>query len=178
MKKRTLFLTITALLAGSYTVAQVASRSNETTTPVAEPNKPCYYNWAYQDLPELSVAFESSVQAEDSNATAHATAYGEDCIAADGTSIFGALETDFYVQLPVQDLSDFESFGNWIAQVMKIIEGLPADMMEGPQDGFVEFRFEKNENDSLFVRVPIGEYREKAIGLSGVELFEIFYRAP
>ena len=78
----------------------------------------------------------------------------------------------------MDDLSDFKSFGNWIAQVVKIIDALPAEKIVGPQIGFVEFKFSKSESDFLIVRVPLRDFSEKTAGLSGAELFNVFYEAP
>lgn len=178
IKKSVLFVTLAALAAGSYAVVQMVSPESDVVTPKAESYKPCYYTWAYHALPDLSAEFESQVQALDESATAYANAYGEDCTAEDGTSTFGAMETDFYVQLPVSDLADFELFGDWMASVMEVVNSLSPEKIAGPQPGFVEFKFSKNENDFLIVRVPLRDFRERASHLSGAELFNFFYKAP
>ncbi len=178
MKKRALILTFASVLAGGYAVAQAILPTDTIDTTNTDSNKPCYYNWADQELPELSAEFEARVQALDANATARANAYGENCTAEDGTFTFGAMETDFYVQLPSDDVLDFESFGNWMARVMEVVDALPAEKIAGPQAGFVEFRFTQNESDFLIVRVPLREYRDTARELSGAELFNRFYKTP
>jgi len=178
MKKRTLILTLAGVLAGAYAITQVYTPANDTGTTTTESNQPCAYNWAYESLPDLSADFETQVRALDPSASAQAKAYGEDCTAADGTSTFGAMETDFYVQVRAADLTDFESFGNWIARVAGIIDALPPEKISGPQLGFVEFSFTKTESDFLVVRIPLRDYHERANGLTGAELFNLFYQAP
>ena len=129
-------------------------------------------------MPELNGPFETAIKALDPDAKAWATAFGEDCVYADGHATFSAMETDFYIHLPVADLSDFESFGDWIVQAMSIVEGLSHDLIEGPKPGFVEFWFLKSEGEHVIARVPIQKYREEAAGRSGEELFRLFYANP
>jgi hypothetical protein len=85
------------------------------------------------------------------------------------------METDYYIKLPASDLSDYETFGNWIAQTMPVVDSMPADMIEGPQIGFVEYKFSKSGSESLIVRVPIQAYKDSAQGKSGEELFGMVY---
>ena len=146
-----------------------------TITPVSEG---CGYQWAYKDMPEINEPFDEVIKILNPNAKAWATAFGEDCVYADGHADFSAMETDFYVHVPVTDLSDFESFGNWIVQVMNVIEGLPGDLIAGPNPGFVEFWFIKSEGEHIAMRVPIQKYRDEATGKSGEELFRLFYTNP
>ncbi len=139
----------------------------------------CGYQWAYQDLPELSEQFDRAVKQLIPESASRATAFGENCIGADGQVIrFLAMQTDFYVIAKVEILDDYETFGNWIAEVMKVVNEFPPEMLAGPNPGFVEFRFEKNTMESIALRVPIREYRETAHGLTGEELFRMFYKGP
>jgi hypothetical protein len=154
------------------------SPTDDLSTPPAS-QQDCAFIWAYHDLPELTTQFDTSIKALSPNASAHATAFGEDCIALDGQVIrFAAMETDFYVTLPVTDLNDYESFGDWITQVMQVVNVLPPDMLAGPNPGFVEFRFEKTESESIGFRVPIQQYNTTATGITGEELLRMFYTAP
>lgn len=140
-------------------------------TPSEESSSLCAYTWAYHDLPEVSAKFESAVQALLPEAEAHATAFGEDCVSADGRAVsFSAMETDFYVILTVSDLNDNETLGNLIAQVLPALEAFAPSSVPGPKEGFVEFTFRAGENQRVLrVPLPLGrELREK--GLSGAEL--------
>lgn len=142
------------------------------------PTDQCAFSWANSPLDELSAVLESEVKSLNLTASARASAFGEDCIYSDGHKVFHAIETDFYIDLPVTDLTDFESFGNWISQTMSFINMLSPDMIEGPQSGFVEYSFTKNENEHLIVRVPIQGYADAANGKTGESLFLTFYKAP
>lgn len=164
-------------------IQTVNAPSSEATTPEIEviasetfTNEACAFMWAYQDAPELTTKLDTAVKEINSNASATATIFGEDCIRADGSKTFGAMETDFKVRLPVDDLTQHEEFGNWIEQVMQIVIEIPREELSGPKDGFVEFWFEKNENEKITFRVPIQTYINEAKEKSGTELFEYFYQ--
>ena len=135
----------------------------------------CAFSWAQQSLEELTEVFETSIQELNPEASARATAFGEDCIYPDGRKVFLTIETDFYIDLPVTDLTSFETFGNWITQTISVAASLPPDLVEGPHTGFVEYRFIKNDGEQLIVRVPIQEYSNSAQGKTGEELFQLFY---
>ena len=136
----------------------------------------CGYQWAYQDQPELSMQFDQAIKAIIPNSTSHATAFGENCVTADGQVVrFAAMETDFYVIATVASLDDHVTFGNWIAEVMKTINNFPPDQLVGPNPGFVEYRFEKSGTELINIRVPIQQYNETANGKTGEELFQMFY---
>ncbi len=138
----------------------------------------CAYTWAYRDAPELTGTIDAKIKKLNPNADAVATQFGEDCLKADGSVTFGVMQTDFKVRLPVDDLTKEEEFGNWIAQVMQAVIEIPREDIPGPNYGFVEFRFEKNEAEHITFRVQIQEYLNDAQGKSGAELFHIFYVPP
>jgi len=136
----------------------------------------CGYQWAYQDLPELSMQFDQAIKAIIPNSASHATAFGENCVTADGNvDRYAAMETDFYVIAAVDSLDDHATFGNWIAAVMQTINNFPPDQLASPNPGFVEYRFEKSDAEFIKVRVPIQQYNETANGKTGEELFQMFY---
>jgi len=135
----------------------------------------CAFSWAQQPLEKSTAIFETSIKELNPEATAHATAFGEDCTYPDGRRVFLAMETDFYIDQPVTDLTSFETFGNWIAQTMPIVASMPPNLIEGPHVGFVEYRFMKNDGKQLIVRVPIQAYNDSAQGITGEELFQLFY---
>lgn len=157
-----------------------------TDTPIPSPTltsvpdtTQCGYQWAYQDLPDLTVQFDGMVKILVPNSTSHAAAYGENCVAADGQIVkFLAMETDFYVLATVETLDDHETFGNWISDVMQVVDGFPPGDLAGPQPGFVEFRIEKSISEGISFRVPIPGYDETAGGRTGEELFRLFYTSP
>jgi len=139
----------------------------------------CGYQWAYGGLPELTAQFDQAVKNIIPESTSRATAFGENCMSADGQVIrFLAMETDFYVMAPVQTLDDYQTFGNWVAAVMEAVLNLPAKIVAGPKPGFVEFTFEKDTSERIIFRVPIQQYQDTAMGITGEELFYMFYTQP
>jgi hypothetical protein len=139
----------------------------------------CGYQWAYESLPELTAQFDEAVKALIPNSSSHATAYGENCVGNDGQVIrFLAMETDFYVIVTVETLDDYETFGDWIYDVMQVVDGFPPEDLAGPQPGFVEFRFEKSFSENISFRVPIQGYSEASGGKTGKELFHLFFLRP
>jgi len=151
-----------------------------TETPANETaplEGPCAYVWAYHDAPELTKEIDTAVRAIDPSASARAEYYGEDCIYEDGHSTFGAMETDFHVRLPADDLTNEEALGSFMAQVLPIIARIPRTEIQGNY-GFVEFWFEKSDAEHLSVRVAIQKYIDEAQGKTGAELFRMFNVAP
>lgn len=175
--KRNLLIGIAlSATAGFLALQSVNAPTAETVTPDA--SEDCYFVWAQQDDMELSERLDAAVRAMDERANANAMLFGEDCVYADGTSRFGVMETDFYVRREVDDLADDDAFGDWIRQVMTVILELPPEEIQGPQPGFVEFRFIKLPTEQIIVRVPIEQYKSEAQGKTGAELFRMFYEPP
>lgn len=148
-------------------------------TPVADtPSyEGCAYVWAYHDAPDITAKVDAAIRALNSDASGHASLFGEDCVYADGHSTFGAMETDFYVYLPVKDLKNNEAFGNWMAQVLPLIVQIPREEIQGNY-GFVEFWFKKSETEHVIARVPVQDYLDKAQGITGAELFRRYLPTP
>ena len=149
-----------------------------TETATSAPfEEPCAYIWAHHDAPELTNKIDTAVRAINPDASARAELFGEDCVYADGRSTFGAMETDFYIHLPTDDLTNEEAFGNWMAQVMQMVIQTPREEIQGNY-GFVEFWFEKSDAEHVIVRVLIQKYIGEAQEKTGAELFRMFYVAP
>jgi hypothetical protein len=145
-------------------------------TPSATPAyEGCAYTWAYHDAPELTDKVNAMVQGLNPKASARASLYGEDCIYADGHMTFGAMETDFYARLPVEDLTNEAELGDWMAQVLPFFAQIPREEIQGNY-GFVEFWFEKNETERIVLRVPMQKYKDEAQGKSGAELYKMLAR--
>jgi len=155
--------------------ATIAVTDTPTTTPTDEP---CSYTWAYQDAPELTAKIESALRELNPEVTIRVQAFGENCVHSDGSAMFLAKETDLYIRTSVITLTDEEAFGNWMAQVLPIIVKIPENEFPGGY-GFVEFRFEKNDSESIFIKVQIQSYFNTEVQTkSGVELFRLFYNKP
>lgn len=186
MKTKTTLLLLTLILwACSPAVATPQVLPAGPPTDISPPptedisSTQCGYQWAYQDLPDLTAQFDAMVQTLIPNSTSRATAYGENCIGNDGQIVrFLAMETDFYVLATVETLDDYEAFGNWIYDAMLVVDGIPPEDLAGPQPGFVEFRFEKSLSESITFRVPVQGFFETAGDKSGEELFRLFYTNP
>lgn len=164
-RKRTvgILAVVTAAAASIFALAQEGPATENATPPSATPGiaivQPCAFTWAYKDLPDISANFESAVQAVLPEASAHATAFGEDCIAADGSASFSAIETDFYVIISVADINNEEMLGHLITQILPILDNFAIGSVPGSQEGFVEFTFQAGENQRV-IRVPIPLGRE------------------
>lgn len=145
-------------------------------SPIAE-YKPCYFVWATQDLPQVSEEFEAAVQDVLPGAEARANAYGENCVAEDGSFTFGAMETDFYVEVAVGSLTEEEVLGEMVGQVLAIvIEEFPRPTVPGGQDGFVEFTFTAGGETRIlraFIRLAKDLLDQ---GLGGAELLQALER--
>src|SRR5215212_219702 len=141
--------------------------------PTTSPNpQACGYQWANQDLPELSSSFQASIQALQSEAQASAYAFGENCVLADGSiGGFGAMETDFNVTLNVNDLTNYSDLVEWIVKVMQVIQNIPTEQITGPQPGRVSVIFQSN-GDQKIVNFYINQYQALAPGLGGLEIYQ------
>ena len=140
------------------------------TPPVSNPGE-CAYQWAYQDLPDLSAELLKSMQALQPEAQASATAFGEDCVHADGSRTFIPMETDFNLTLQVSNLTDQTALGEWIVKIMQVIESIPPGQIVGPRPGRVSIVFESSgERQALhFYR---DQYRALEPGLSNAEIYQ------
>lgn len=192
-KAAALVILLSTILAGTYAALRAGSSTTFATpppetlltntftdTPTPTPGyEGCAYMWAYQDLPEISAQLDQAIKEIIPEASAHATAFGEDCVYADGRRVFGAMETDIYVTLPVDDLNDTEALGDQVAGIMTVIlQRFPPGSVPGGTDGFVEFRFEASDGGSTILRVAISRYRHEAQGMTGSELFLFFQNNP
>jgi hypothetical protein len=180
--KRILFLCLLLISACNLSpgaTLTVTPPAHSTNTPDVTPTyEGCYYVWASQDMPELSQKLQDSLRLLGPNVTGGAYAFGEDCVYGDGRRTFGAMETDFRVEVKVKNLKDEQALGTWIFKVMQVIEQLPPEELPGGQPGRVEFTFAVSDTERLPVNVSIDTYRRQAEKLKGAELFRFFYNKP
>jgi hypothetical protein len=165
-----------ALKSGLPASTDTATPTNLIIPTVTPASDGCAYTWTYHDAPDLTQKLDAAVRNINTNANARAELFGEDCVYADGRSTFGVMETDFYIRLPAENLTDEEVLGNWMATILQIILQTPHEEIQGNY-GFVEFWFEKSNAEHLIVRVPIQKYIDGAQGKTGAELFHMFYVA-
>jgi hypothetical protein len=130
----------------------------------------CGYQWAYQDLPELSGEFQQSIQAQQPDAQAVAFGFGEDCVYADGTKIFIPMETDFTVNIPLSDTSDTAILGEWVVKIMQVIGEIPPGQIIGPRPGRVSILFENVQREG--VNFYIDQYHALPAGLTPAEIYQ------
>jgi hypothetical protein len=140
-----------------------------TTMAPSNPQE-CAYQWAYQDLPQLSGDFLAAVQALHPGAQATAFVFGENCVHADGSTTFIPMETDFNITLQVSDIANESDLGDWIVKVMQVIEQIPADQIVGPRPGRVSIMFQ-GSGEQKGVSFYIDKYRALPSGLSTTEIY-------
>jgi hypothetical protein len=157
--------------------AEVETIVTEPPTVDASIPQQCAYTWAYRDAPELTQKLDAAVKALNPEASARAQFFGEDCVYADGQSTFGAMETDFYINLPIDDLTNQDAFGNWMVEVMPIVAQIPREKIQGNY-GFVEFLFGKFDAEHVIIRVPVQKYMDEGKDKTGSDLFRLFSATP
>ncbi len=71
--------------------------------------------------------------------TAVAEAYGENCYNSQTNKVvyFAALETDFLIDMEVRSLTDLETLGQSLEEILNVLDQFPADATPGPQSGYV-----------------------------------------
>ena len=132
----------------------------------------CGFQWAYQALPELSSAFQQSLQTLQPEAQGTAFAFGENCMLSDGSvGAFLPMETDFNVTLQVRDLNNESELGEWIVKVMQVITAIPPEQILGPRPGRVSLGFQSG-GESKGITFYINQYQELPAGLSSAEIFQ------
>ena len=160
------------LNACSLPVTQTPPSLPATLTPTSEAySGNCGYQWAQKDLPELSGEFQQAIQELQPEAKANAFAFGEDCVYADGHAVFSAMETDFNITLQVSDLSNEADLGEWIVQVMQVVENIPSEKIEGPRPGRVSLEF-RSASEQKYVNFYIDQYQSLPAGLSNAEIYQ------
>jgi len=131
----------------------------------------CAYQWAYQGLPELSAEFQQAIQALQPSAQANAFVFGEECVYADGSRKFLAMETDFNLTLQVTELMDEDAFGEWIVKVMQIILNIPKEKIIGPRPGRVSIIFQ-SDSQNHGINFYIDQYQSLPTRLSNAEIYQ------
>jgi hypothetical protein len=150
-------VTLLPTTAGDLTLAPEAAQSE---TPPEQ--QPCSYTWANESLPEVS---EELVQAfTEANLVvdrAYASAFGENCVTADGwVQSFHAMQTDFYLKIAVDDIEDEDRIGEWVEKILPMLDRFPPGEVPGPNPGVVEIHFSSSSGETT-LRFP----RQKASDL-------------
>lgn len=133
----------------------------------------CAFVWANKPLPELSDDFNEALKVVQSDAEGYAQAYGENCVTNAGEVIrFHAMETDFYINLKVDDLGDKKALGNLVEDVMGAMTEFPTDETPGPQPGYISITFEASGDELRLRFTQINVQAAIDNGLQGEELFD------
>ena len=172
MKRFILSICLILLNACSLPLTSIPPNLPATLTPTPKLyGGNCGYQWAQKDLPELSGEIQQAIQELQPDAKANAFAFGEDCVYADGHAVFSAMETDFNITLQVSDLSNEADLGEWIVKVMKVVENIPPEKIEGPRPGRVSINFQSG-SEQQFVNFYIDQYQALPSGLSNAEIYQ------
>ncbi|MBI5295279.1 MAG: hypothetical protein HY869_07365 [Chloroflexi bacterium] len=123
--------------------------------PADSATMPCGYVWAQQDLPEIGLRFNADLQKLIPAATGGAYAFGEDCVREDGSRTFGAMETDFTIDIPVQDLKDDAALGAYLEQLIPFLAAYPTESLPARLNR-IDLRFFVSEQEFRYVRFELG----------------------
>jgi hypothetical protein len=111
--------------------------------------------------------------------SARAEAYGENCIAEDGSLVsFSTRETDFYVTLSVVDIQDEAMLGTMLEQTITIIDLFPPDQTPGPLPGYVGITFESGNTVHNLWFTQTQASQQIAQGKKGADLYRILNGTP
>jgi hypothetical protein len=140
---------------------------------------PFYFAWAYHGLEDLSTEVQAAMdQANVEGARARAVAYGENVIVFDeetGNSefcSFGAMETDYHLTLPVEDLSDLDHLGALLLSALTVLNEFPVDETPGNMPGRIQVFFSVGEEGRYMYFTETEAYEALASGLTGAALLK------
>lgn len=115
------------------------SPQSPTVTPTMLAPAPCAYMWAHQDLPEITATTQDSLKtAGIAQTTVRVEAYGENCIDGQTGTVrsFGAMTTDFYFTVEVDDLANEVSLAAFIKPLYNLAAAIPRDEIPAPPGYF------------------------------------------
>lgn len=147
---------------------------SETPPPAAERYSACGWMWATEDLPELSKELSAHLSGNNlPQTTVIATAYGENCLNQQGdVEYFLAMQTDFYVTIPVDRLDDATSMGDLAGEILTALDSFPRDELPGNGPGQVQLRFTAGEDEKFFWFSYHDWLTAREAGLQGADLLE------
>ncbi len=159
----------------------VACAPAPTTTknqPLSQPSQ-CAYVEGRKDSVALSTRLSEKLKAAKLPVeTARAEAYGENCIATDGSIVrFAQREIDFYVSLRVASLKDETGLGEQLEQILSIINQLPPNEV-GPNPGYVGVTFQAGAQvqNLWFTLKDASQLLEQ--GTNGLALYQALLKKP
>jgi hypothetical protein len=116
----------------------VALSANVTELPY----QACTWNWATQPLPDLSAQISDEIiAAGQPDVIVKAAAYGENCLASDGSvNHFAAMQTDMEIKVQVEDVSNREQANQAVLMVLTVLKNYPPQTIPGPNSGQVTLK--------------------------------------
>jgi hypothetical protein len=145
-----------------------------TDTPEPPTQQPCTYVWATKPLLDETAIFQEALQkANLGMVEVTLNAYGENCVdTLDKTVVsFAVMQTDFYFNIPVNDINNKAEMGNWTAKLLSIVKQFPPGKVPGPNTGLCGLTFE-TLSDSSVLSFPVDMgLRGLAAGLNGEALY-------
>ena len=150
------------------------TRMPELESPPVNPQN-CSFSWASQPLPDLSKQVQSAIDAARlTGVKATAEAYGENCYDSQTNKpvSFATLETDFYVTVKVDDLTDKDELGNLLEKILTVLDGLPTGKIPGPEPGFISVSFQSGRNELNLMFIVTAGKTARTLGLHGAALFD------
>ena len=166
--------TVTATSATQEAVRITPIAITETVTPASAENPgPCANMWATELLPAESAKIQELFdQAGMTDYQVKANAFGENCVAEDGSIVsFGASETDIYVTVTVLDLQDRNDLGAHLYALMQILEQINFEL-SGPNVGYLGVTFQQG-GQSVQLWAPRDAVAQAILnGLRGSDLFD------
>jgi hypothetical protein len=135
----------------------------------------CYFNWATQPLPDLSLEVQAALEAAGLEGfTAIAEAYGENCYDSQTNEVvyFATMETDFRLTVEVDDLEDTVALGDMLELILVTLDQFPPGATPGPQPGYIGVNFVKGEETLYLWFTVIDGESARALGLHGADLLE------
>jgi hypothetical protein len=134
--------TLDATASPSATITPTATLTTTPTVVATLPTTypaPCAYAWAHQDLPDITAITQAALDTAGITQTSvRVEAFGENCI--DGTTgkirSFGAMTTDFYFTVTLDDVSDETVLAALVKPLYNIGAAIPRDDMPAPPGYF------------------------------------------
>lgn len=130
----------------------VTPRSAPTRTATITLAAPlCVFSWVLQPLPLESDQLQRAVTVGGFRfVQATATAFGEKCVTASGEVLHTSiLETDFFLTIPVADLTDQKTNGNELQGLLLLMATLPPGIFPGIHPGMVGVAFQQGQQSDV-----------------------------
>lgn len=145
-----------------------------TDTPEPPTAQPCAYVWATKPLLDETAVFQEALQKANLGVVeVTLNAYGENCVDTLNKKVisFSVMQTDFYFNIPVNNINNKGEMGNWTAKLLEVIQAFPPGMVPGPNTGLAGLTFQTlSERTILQFPVAMG-MRALQAGLTGEALY-------